>query len=121
MKISNGAVKVVISNHRLLKVDQHQTTFNYKDYKDNAKQKTMTLENKEFLRRFSQYIFPSEFTKIRLGGVPHFGFHSGAAHLQVDTLMLELTRVIKPKFDRKLGIKNAKEKKFVYFRTMPLL
>jgi len=97
--------KVAISNHRLIKVDQHQTIFCYKDYKDNARQKTMTLENEEFLRRFSQHILPSGFTKIR-----HFGFHSGAAHLQIDTLMLELTGEIRPKFDRKLALKNAKEK-----------
>jgi hypothetical protein len=64
----------------------------------------MTLENEEFLRRFSQNILPSGFTKIR-----HFGFHAGAAHFQINTLILELTRVIKPKFDRKLAIKNAIE------------
>lgn len=97
--------KVAISNHRLIKVDQHQTIFSYKDYKDNARQKTMTLENEEFLRRFSQHILPSGFTKIR-----HFGFHSGPAHLQMATLMVELTGEIKPKFDRKKAIKNAKEK-----------
>ena len=97
--------KVAISNHRLIKVDQQKTTFSYKEYKDNAKQKTMVLENEEFLRRFSQHILPSGFTKIR-----HFGFHSGAAYLQIDTLMLELTGEIRPKFDRKLAIKNAKEK-----------
>jgi hypothetical protein len=96
---------VAISNHRLRKVDQQQTTFSYKDYKDNAKQKSMTLESEEFLRRFSQHILPSGFTKIR-----HFGFYSCAAYLQIDTLMLELTGEIRPKLDRKLAIKNAKEK-----------
>lgn len=97
--------KVAISNHRIINVDKQQVTFSYKDYADNSKQKTMTLQNEEFLRRFSQHILPSGFTKIR-----HFGFHSGAAYLKMDTLMLELTGNIRPKFNRKAALIKAKEK-----------
>ncbi len=52
----------------------------------------MTLENEEFLRQFSQHILPWRFTKIR-----HCDFHSGAPHLQIDTLTVEFRVEIFPK------------------------
>lgn len=60
--------RVAISNHRLVKLEAGRVTFRYKDYADDNKQKLMTLDALEFLRRFVQHVLPAGFTKIR-----HYG------------------------------------------------
>jgi hypothetical protein len=45
----------------------------------------MTLSGEEFLRRFSQHILPTGFTKVR-----HFGLHAGANQHIMDELHQEL-------------------------------
>jgi hypothetical protein len=61
--------RVAISNHRLLAFDGERVTFRWKDYAHGNKQKEMTLEATEFLRRFTQHILPRGFVRIR-----QFGF-----------------------------------------------
>ncbi|MCD7808060.1 MAG: IS91 family transposase [Erysipelotrichaceae bacterium] len=65
--------RVAITNSRILNYDEtnHTVTFRYKDYKDNSKQKEMTLDALEFIRRFMMHIVPYGFIKIR-----HYGFMS---------------------------------------------
>lgn len=65
--------KVAISNHRIVSVDEHQVSFTYKDYRDGAKTKTMTLCNKDFVQRFARHILPHRFVRIR-----HYGFLSSS-------------------------------------------
>lgn len=67
--------RVAISNSRILNYDEnsHTVTFRYKDYKDHSKQKEMTIDACEFLRRFMLHILPSRFIKIR-----HYGFMSNS-------------------------------------------
>jgi len=61
--------KVAISNHRISSINEDGTvTFEYKDYADDNKQKQMTLNTTEFIRRFEQHILPERFTKIRTYG-----------------------------------------------------
>ena len=60
--------KVAISNHRLKSINGGMVSFTYKDYRDEAKTKVMTLTASEFLRRFCLHILPKGFRKIR-----HFG------------------------------------------------
>lgn len=62
--------KTAISNSRIVEVKEQNKTvsFRYKDYADNGKQKTMTLDATEFIRRFSQHILPKGFTRIRSYG-----------------------------------------------------
>jgi hypothetical protein len=60
--------RVAISNRRLVKGDNGQVTFRYKDYADASRHKTMTLSAEEFLRRFVQHVLPRGFVKIR-----HYG------------------------------------------------
>lgn len=62
--------KVAISNHRIISINEQEQSvcFQFKDYSDGHKQKQMTLEAKEFLRRFEQHILPKGFTKIRSYG-----------------------------------------------------
>ena len=61
--------KIAISNHRLLEVNEHTVSFNYKDYRQGGKQKQLTISGVEFLRRFANHILPSGFVRIR-----HYGF-----------------------------------------------
>jgi hypothetical protein len=61
--------KIAISNHRICNMNEDDTvTFEYKDYSDDKKQKQMTLNAAEFIRRFTQHILPERFTKIRTYG-----------------------------------------------------
>jgi Putative transposase/Transposase zinc-binding domain len=60
--------KVAITAHRITEIENDTITFNYKDYRDNSKTKSMTLSHQEFLRRFEQHILPRGFVKIRHAG-----------------------------------------------------
>jgi hypothetical protein len=61
--------RVAISNNRLLNIHQGKVTFRWKDYHDHDRQKTMTLEANEFIRRFLLHVLPDGFQRIR-----HYGF-----------------------------------------------
>lgn len=62
--------KVAISNHRIKRIDiDNNVTFEYKDYTDDGKKKSMTLPGAEFLRRYEQHLLPPRFCKIR-----HYGY-----------------------------------------------
>lgn len=65
--------KIAISNHRIEDMDRQTVTFSYKDYRQGAKKKQMTLTHREFIRRFSQHILPKRFVRIR-----HYGILSSA-------------------------------------------
>jgi hypothetical protein len=60
--------RIAISNHRILNLADGKVTFTWKDYKDGAKTKVMTLDANEFIRRFTLHILPPRFTRIR-----HYG------------------------------------------------
>jgi hypothetical protein len=47
--------KVAISNHRILEIDTQKITFSYKDYRQGAQKLEMSLDNLEFIRRFSMH------------------------------------------------------------------
>ena len=57
--------RVAISNHRLLDITEGKVTFRYKD---DARQKTMTLQAEEFIRRFLLHVLPEGFQRIRYCG-----------------------------------------------------
>jgi hypothetical protein len=60
--------RVAISNNRLLDVEQGQVTFQWKDYRHNDRQRTMTLLAEEFIRRFLIHVLPDGFQRIRYYG-----------------------------------------------------
>ena len=60
--------RVAISNSRLVKVEDDQVHFTWKDYADGHAEKTMALPAFEFIRRFLQHVVPSGFVRIR-----HYG------------------------------------------------
>jgi hypothetical protein len=84
--------RVAISNHRLLKLQEGQVTFRYKDYADDHQQKTMTLSAEEFLRRFVQHVLPRGFVKIRHYGLLANRQRADKLH-QCRRLLLPLTAV----------------------------
>ena len=60
--------RVAISNQRLLRVDEGKVSFRYKDYSQGSRQRTMTLDAVEFLRRFLLHVLPKGFMRIRYYG-----------------------------------------------------
>lgn len=61
--------KVAISNHRILSISDQRVFFRYKDYRNQAKNKTMSLAGVEFLRRFCLHILPPGFRRMRHYGI----------------------------------------------------
>lgn len=82
--------RVAISNHRILNIDDYGVRFIHKDYRDNAKQKPITLTGVEFLHRFCLHILPVRFVKIR-----YFGIYSSRFRAQQHKANPKMT--IKPK------------------------
>jgi hypothetical protein len=61
--------RVAIANSRLVALGDGKVTFRWKDYARGNRQRLMTLDGTEFLRRFLLHILPSGFQRIR-----HYGF-----------------------------------------------
>jgi hypothetical protein len=61
--------RVAISNNRLVSMDNGKVRFRWKDYRDANRQKIMTLDANEFIRRFLIHVLPDGFHRIR-----YFGF-----------------------------------------------
>jgi hypothetical protein len=61
--------RVAISNERIISHEDGKVSFRWRDYRDNNKQKIMTLSEDEFIRRFLLHILPRGFCKIRHYGV----------------------------------------------------
>src|SRR6516164_7693580 len=60
--------RVAISNGRLLNIDDGKVQFRWKDYRDGNRQKLMTLDAAEFIRRFLLHVLPHGFQRIRYYG-----------------------------------------------------
>ena len=61
--------KVAISNYRLISIDNSTIVFRYKDYRNGAEQKIMSLAAIDFLQRFCLHILPCGFVRIRHYGI----------------------------------------------------
>jgi Putative transposase/Transposase zinc-binding domain len=60
--------RVAISNNRIRDVGDGHVSFQWKDYRDGNRQKLMTLEADEFIRRFLLHVLPQGFQRIRYYG-----------------------------------------------------
>jgi hypothetical protein len=60
--------RVAISNNRLRAFNDGAVTFAWKDYRHESRNKTMTLDAHEFIRRFLLHVLPLRFQRIR-----HYG------------------------------------------------
>lgn len=61
--------RIAISNHRLVRLEDGQVVFHWRDSAHNNKKRLMKLALDEFLRRFFLHVLPRGFVRIR-----HFGF-----------------------------------------------
>jgi hypothetical protein len=61
--------RVALSNERLTALEDGQVSFQWKDYRQHNRVKTMTLEADEFIRRFLLHTLPAGFQRIR-----HYGY-----------------------------------------------
>ena len=60
--------RIAISNHRLISFDGERVAFRWKDYAHGGRKRVMTLDAREFLRRFFLHVLPKGFVRIR-----HYG------------------------------------------------
>ena len=61
--------RVAFGNSRLTAIDDATVSFTYKDYRQQARVRTMTLPGVEFLRRWLQHVLPRGFVRIRSCGL----------------------------------------------------
>jgi len=76
--LSRYTHRVAIANSRLVAVNDNAVTFKWKDYrnKESYRQKMMTLNVYEFIRRFLIHVLPSGFHRIR-----HYGLFANAGRV----------------------------------------
>ena len=88
--LSRYTHRVAISNSRLISMDEHGVTFRWKDYraKGKTRQKIMTLEADEFMRRFLLHVLPGGFHRIR-----HYGLIANNARKENLARARELLQV----------------------------
>jgi len=85
------AARVAIAESRLLRLDNKDVSFRYYDYSDDSKQKILSFDLIEFIRRFLLHVLPSGFMRIR-----HYGFLSNSNRKR-SREMCEKVFKIKPK------------------------
>jgi hypothetical protein len=61
--------RVAISNNRLISLENGNVSFGWRDYRQDAANKVMTLPAEEFIRRFLLHTLPSGFQRIRQYGL----------------------------------------------------
>lgn len=67
--VSRYTHRIAISNGRIQSYEDDKVAFRWRDYADGNRQKVMTLDAVEFLRRFLLHVLPDRFVRIR-----YFGF-----------------------------------------------
>ena len=60
--------RVAIANNRIVDIEDGKVRFRWKDYRDENRQKVMTLDAGEFIRRFLIHVLPEGFQRIRYYG-----------------------------------------------------
>jgi hypothetical protein len=80
--------RVAISNNRLISIDGERVRFRWKDYRNGNRQKTMSLQAGEFIRRFLIHVLPDGFHRIR-----YFGFLGNCHRARKLALCRELLRM----------------------------
>ena len=88
--------KIALSNHRITSITDHAVTFRYKDYRDESKNKVMSLTAQEFIRRFSLHILPKGFPRIR-----HYGILSSKRKQKILPMIHEQFNSLYQKADKK--------------------
>ena len=60
--------RVAITNNRIIAIEDGSVRFSYRDRSDDNKEKELTVDADEFIRRFLLHVLPCGFTKIRYYG-----------------------------------------------------
>ncbi|PAQ11116.1 IS91 family transposase [Mesorhizobium temperatum] len=91
--LSRYTHRVAISNRRIIRLDESDVTFRYKDYRrpDVDRQQAMTLATDEFIRRFLLHVLPRGFHRIR-----HYGLLASSARKASLALARELLAAAPP-------------------------
>jgi hypothetical protein len=98
--LSRYTHRVAVGNGRILALDRDAgtVTFSYADYADQSRQKTMTLELAEFLRRFCLHILPGRLVKIRHYGL--LGNRNHDAKIAAARALIEAAGILPPETAR---------------------
>jgi hypothetical protein len=80
--------RVAIANSRLVAFQDGRVSFRWKDYRHHDRQRLMTLDADEFIRRFLLHVLPAGFHRIR-----HYGFLANGHRADKLTLCRRLLRV----------------------------
>jgi hypothetical protein len=83
-------------------LENGKVTFRRKDYQAGNKQKRMTLDAEEFIRRFLLHVLPAGFVRIR-----HYGWLANAQCCQKLALCRELLDVERPEKKQKASAENG--------------
>jgi len=70
--------RVAIANYRIVAIQGRQVSFRYYDNPDGGKEKVLTLDAVEFIRRFMQHVLPPGYMRIR-----HYGLHHNRKRAQL--------------------------------------
>jgi len=99
--LSRYTHRVAISNSRLIALDDRGVTFGWKDYrlKGRTRDKTMTLDAGEFMRRFLLHVLPSGFHRIR-----HYGLLANGCRQASLALARQMLAV--PPADRPIDVET---------------
>lgn len=101
--------RVAISNNRIVALENGYVVFKWRDYRDNNKQKFMTITAEEFIRRFLMHVLPSKFVKIR-----HYGFLSNRNRV---TKLMKCKRILKVTIKRKENISKLSAAELLFKLT----
>lgn len=101
--------RVAISNNRIVALENGYVVFKWRDYRDNNKQKFMTVTAEEFIRRFLMHVLPSKFVKIR-----HYGFLSNRNRI---TKLKKCKRILKVTIKKKEDILNLSTAELLFKLT----
>ena len=77
--------RVAIANNRIVDIEDGKVRFRWKDYRNESRQKVMTLDAGEFIRRFLVHVLPEGFQRIR-----YYGFMGNRYRKQKLALCREL-------------------------------
>jgi len=75
--LSQYTHRVAISNSRILRYENGEVTFRWRDYADSNRVKECRVTAEEFLRRFLLHVLPAQFVRIR-----YFGFLSNRRRVE---------------------------------------
>ena len=94
--------RVAISNNRIVSFENGLVVFKWRDYRDNSKEKFMTVTAEEFIRRFLMHVLPQKFVKIR-----HYGILSNRNRMTKLKKCKEILKVPISKIQTKVNLNTA--------------